>query len=161
MTASGGFNPDFTLVKALSDATLEVWSGPATNARYIHFAEINPSWDGGFVLADGELTLEMIRNTEIKAEMVMITAVAPPDVQLSRVRALLDSGAQTVAVTLWEVPPPALERLADGFYAALNRDRSTTRALGQGRETLLRDALGGQDYNDPSVWGGLVLFAAP
>ncbi len=161
LSGQRNFGEGFREIKTGPNVRLATWNSLAAAARYIHISDVPMASDGGFKLADGDLRLSDIRATPIKAQMVMITAPASAEVQLARVRALFDAGAEAVAVTLWEVPDPALERMMDGFYQALNRDRNTTRVLGQARETLLRDALIGKDFDRASIWGSLVLFAVP
>lgn len=112
-------------------------------------------------MADGELGLEEIRRSKLIAQIVVVTASGSPDVQRRRAEAFLDAGAAAVLVLSWDVHKDVLERMLDGFWSALNRDRPVARALAEARDSLMRDALLGEDLDDPSLWGSLVLFTTP
>ena len=51
--------------------------------------------------------------------------------------------------------------MLDGFWAAVKRDRSIARANAEGRDSLLRDALLGEDMDDPGLWGSMLLYTTP
>ncbi len=162
LVASGrSFGEDFKELH-VGEALLEsVWTEKGPTARYVQFSQMDPSADGGFVVADGELTLSEIRATRMQADIVVVTASAPGPVQLQRARAFLDAGAAAVIVLGWDIDEAAQERFFDGYFAAINRDRPAARALGEARESLMRDALMGIDNDDPGLWGSVLLFSAP
>lgn len=135
--------------------------GLAPKARYLHIGGVPAAGSGGFKLADRELGLEEIRRLEMVAELVVITASATPEVQRRRAQAFLDAGAKAVMVSSWDVEKDALERMMDGFWAALNRDRPVARAVADARDSLMRDSLLGEDLDDPALWGSLVLYTTP
>lgn len=131
------------------------------HARYLHIGGVEEGVQGGFKMADGELGLEEIRRSKLIAQIVVVTASGSPDVQRRRAEAFLDAGAAAVLVLSWDVHKDVLERMLDGFWSALNRDRPVARALAEARDSLMRDALLGEDLDDPSLWGSLVLFTTP
>ena len=83
------------------------------------------------------------------------------DQQVHRARAFLDAGARGVLVNGWTVPVKPLERLIDGFFAALNRDRAPWLALGEARISLVSDPMLGKEGTGPSIWGAPLLFTSP
>jgi len=153
----GGFDEVLTGDKA----TLASWDEKAAGARYIHFAEISPSMNGGFQLHDGALSLEQVRNTPIHAEMVVITARSTPEQQLHRARAFLDAGARWVLVAGWEVPDKVRVKYLANIYDSMNQERPPVRAMSEGRNKLFNDALMGIDLDDPALWGVFTLFGKP
>lgn len=162
LVASGrSFGDEFRDVRVGEAATEAAWDELGPTARYVQISTIAASADGGFVLADGELTLTEIRETPMKAELVVITADAPGPVQLQRSRAFLDAGAGSVLVMAWKVDAAVQERFFDGYFSALNRDRPPARALIDARDSLMRDALIGVDLDDPGIWGTALLFSSP
>lgn len=162
LVASGrSFGDDFKKLKIGEDVLESVWTEMGPTARYVQFSQMEPTADGGFVFADGELTLSEVRATEMTADIVVITAPAPGPVQTQRARAFLDAGAGSVLVLGWDVDEAAQDRFFDGFFAAVNRDRPPARALGEARQSLQRDALLGVDNDDPGLWGAMLLFSTP
>jgi hypothetical protein len=153
----GGFDEVLTGEKA----TLASWAEKASGARYIHFAEVRPSMNGGFQLHDGALSLDQVRNTPIHAEMVVITARTTPEQQLRRARAFLDAGARWVLVAGWEVPDKVRVKYLANIYDSMNQERPPVRAMSEGRNKLFNDALMGIDLDDPALWGVFTLFGKP
>ena len=159
--ASRHFGSDFRVMLLGEDATHERYTEYAVSARYIYFADIPPSADGGFEIVGDALTLSEIRATPIPGKVVFLATPAETTVQVARARAFLDAGAESVVVMNWEIPESSMRRFVDGFYEALNRDRPTARALGDARSALLRDAMQGEEARDPGLWGSLVFYGEP
>ena len=159
--AARHFSPEFREVWAGEEATRANLAEKLPHARFIHLAQMDPSADGGFILADGAFSLGELRASPIVAELVVITAVASPAVQLARVEAFLAAGARAVLVSGWALPDQIQERYVDGFYDAFNRDRPPARALAEGRQGLLADPVVGASAHDPSLWGAMMLFGLP
>ena len=159
--ASRQFGADFRQILVGTDASGAKWGELVKKARYIHISEVEPAGDGGFALADGDLSLATIRTTPIRAQLVIITAEGPAEVQLSRARAFLDAGAESVMVSTWSVPAKIYDRLFDGFYEAINRDRTAAASAREARESLLRTSLNEYEQDDPADWGSMVLYSLP
>jgi len=153
----GGFDEVLTGEKA----TVASWNEKAAGARYLHFASLGPSMNGGFQLHDGALSLEQIRNTPVHAEMVVITARATAEQQLRRARAFLDAGARWVLVAGWDVPDKVRVKYLANIYDSMNQERPPVRALSEGRNKLFNDSLMGIDLDDPALWGVFTLFGKP
>jgi hypothetical protein len=159
--AARSFGEEFRDLRIGQEATEKVWTELGGTARYLQISNVEAAPDGGFVLADGELTLREIRETDVHAQVVVLTAEAPHSVQLQRARAFLDAGAGAVLLMAWPIEEAAQERFLDGYFAALNRDRPPARALNEARESLMRDALLGIDNDDPGLWGSMLLLSTP
>jgi len=155
------FDPDFRETCVGSDAQLTNYFELAPRARYMHLDALEATARGGFVLGDGELDLTTVRSIPLVAELVIITADGTPEQQQQRARAFLDAGAQAVLFTGWEVPDGVHERMLDGFWAAVKRDKPISRANAEGRDSLLRDALLGEDRDNPGLWGSTLLYTTP
>ncbi len=141
--------------------TLAAWREKAGHSRYIHIAGLEAGAGGGFKFADGSLSLDEIRNTPLNAQLVVITARTAQPQQLHRARAFLDAGAEWVLVAVWDIPDRARVNYLSSIYDSMNQERPPARAVAEGRRTLLKDALMGDDNDDPSLWGGLLLFGKP
>ncbi len=159
--ASRQFGDDFRKIVTGGAASLESWDKLAENARYIHISTVDMAPDGGLMLADGALSIARIRTTPMRAELVIVTADAPVEVQEQRARAFLDAGAKAVMVTAWTVPPETLDRLFDGFYEAINRDRSAAASAREARDKLISSSINEFNQDDPGEWGALMLYARP
>jgi hypothetical protein len=144
-----------------SDASVASVTRGLGTARFVHIAAVPATPDGGFRLADGDLSLRDIRSGAAIAELVVISASAPLELQLARARAFLDAGARTVVVSAWAIDEQRSKRIMEGMFGAITRDKPASRALGEGREALMRDALLGADYDDPALWGSVLLFGLP
>jgi len=155
------FKSGFDEVKIGDDATLEVWRQHAATARYIHLAELPPAMNGGFQFADGPLSLNEVRNTQIHAEMVVITARADAAQQQHRARAFLDAGARWVLVVGWNIRDQHRVRYLTNIYESMNQERPPVRALSEGRNRLINDGMSNIDMDDPAIWAGLTLFGKP
>jgi hypothetical protein len=155
------FKGGFDAVKIGDEATLEVWREHAPTARYIHLAELSPGMNGGFQFADGTLSLNEVRNTEINAVMVVITARADPAQQQHRARAFLDAGARWVLVVGWDILDRHRVRYLTNIYESMNQERPPVRALSEGRNRLISNGMSNIDMDDPAIWAGLTLFGKP
>jgi hypothetical protein len=61
----------------------------------------------------------------------------------------------------WDVPDGARVKYLSSMYDSMNQERPPPRALFEGRRALLKDTLMGEDKDDPSLWGGFLLFGRP
>ena len=101
-----GFSPEVGLIKVhlalpaliRDDATVEAFAKEAPRARYIYLSEIPSTKNGGFQMADGELTLDHPSNTNLHAMIVFLSPEANLDSQARRVEAFMQAGAQAVIV---------------------------------------------------------------
>ena len=143
------------------DALVSVWREKAAGARYIHLAELTPAMNAGFQLADGPLTLDEIRNTELHADMVVITARGTANQQQQRARAFLDAGAEWVLVTNWALPDRFRVRYLGNIYDSMNQERPPIRALSEGRNRMINDGMTSVNMDDPAIWGVFTLFGKP
>jgi len=160
-TCSRHFQSGHDEVLTAENATVAAWKEKAAQSRYIHIANMAPGAGGGFQMADGNLSLDVIRNTPLNAQLVVITASTAQPQQLQRARAFIDAGAEWVLVTAWDVPDGARVRYLSAVYESMNQERPPPRALFEGRRKLLKDMLMGEDKDDPSLWGGFLLFGRP
>ena len=142
-------------------AVKKVWTERASSSRYIHLNGLAASADGGIALTDGDLSLAEIRATPLGAQLVVITAPAPIEVQILRVQAFLDAGAKNVLVSAWPIPDQLRIRFLGAFYEAVGRDRTAARALTEAHEAIVRDDMAGDSVADPSSWGSFMLFGTP
>lgn len=155
------FEEQFSKVLAGSDATVAAWDQFAPHARYLHLSGIDAAPGGGFRLADGVLDLNHLRRTKLAADLVVVTATAPPAVQVARARALLVAGARSVVVLAWPIPETAVESYIGEFYSSLNREHRPLDALSQARQAGMSDALLGRTEDDPAHWGAWIDFGWP
>ena len=155
------FDPEFRELCSGGQATLKNYFELAPRARYIQFDSVDPTARGGFALGDGELDLTTVRSIPLVAELVLLSASGTEQQQHERARAFLDAGAQAVLITGWQVPDGVQPRMIDGFWAALKRDRPISRATAEGRDSLMRDALLGEDLDNPGLWGSMLLYTTP
>jgi hypothetical protein len=155
------FDPDFRETCIGSDAQLANYFELAPRTRYMHLDELDATSRGGFVFGDGELDLTTVRSIPLVAELVIISSEGSTEQQQQRARAFLDAGAEAVLFTGWSVPDGVHERMLDGFWAAVKRDKPISRANAEGRDSLLRDALLGEDRDNPALWGSMILYTTP
>jgi hypothetical protein len=160
-SASKLFGGGSSIVKQGGEATLEQYRSASSKARYLDFAGLGPSSDGGLALPDGNLTLGEIRCSGLCAHMAVVGSVADPQVQVARAYAFLESGAETVLVAMWTPPLQTQARYVTRLFDALNRDRSPARALSEARDALGTETSQDVASPDPSIWGGMVLFGPP
>jgi len=158
------FGQGFSEIHEGDQARKEFFSKGAVKARYVHIAGVPAGVDGGFAWADSSTTLGQIRSGDIKARIVVISEAVDPYHQIARANALLESGAQSVVMAMWNTAPSVRTRFLTAFYDSLNRDRTPARALAEARESVVGDALksgSAESYEDPSFWGGYLLIGAP
>jgi hypothetical protein len=160
-SANRFFDPEFRELCSGQQATLTNYFELAPRARFIQLDSLDATARGGFSMADGDLDLTTVRSIPLVAELVIVTASGSEDQQHERARAFLDAGAQAVLFTAWQVPEGVHPRMIDGFWAAVKRDRPTSRATAEGRDSLMRDALLGEDLDNPGLWGSLILYTTP
>lgn len=160
--ASRHFSPDFRQQYVGAEATESAYKDNAGKARYLYFADLAASADGGFVLADGALSLSEIRATPLAAEVIFINSPADAAQHNHRVRAFLEAGAQSVIIAHWGMPEAAINQTVDGFYQALNREREPAFALGEARLQLLKEkrVMNSDFLDNPALWGTLMFHGA-
>jgi|AMFO01.1.fsa_nt_gi hypothetical protein len=144
-----------------TDAILSTWESGVPTARVIQISDVEPAVAGGFQLADGVLSLDAIRATPMQADLVLITAVAEPEIQLQRAQAFLDAGARSVVISAWESAMPNLKRYLSTFYDARNQENPTIRAVEQARLAVRNDPLRHDTNRQPGVWGSWFLVGRP
>ncbi len=159
--ASRHYGSEFRVMLLGEEATPERYLEHAASARYVYIADIDADADGGFKVVGRTMSLSEIRANLIPGKVIFISATAEPEIQVNRARAFLDAGAEAVVVVNWEIADSSMRRFVDGFYEALNRDRPAARALGDARSALLRDAIMGEEAQDPGIWGSIVLYGVP
>jgi hypothetical protein len=160
-TCSRHFQSGHDEVLSADKATIAGWIEHAEHSRYIHISSLDQGAGGGFKMADGNLSLDKIRDTALNAQLVVISAEASQPQQMQRARAFLDAGAEWVLITAWPVPDAVRVRYLSAVYESMNHERPPPRALFEGRRNLLKDTLLGDDKDDPSLWGGFLLFGRP
>lgn len=160
-TCSIHFQSGHDEVLTADNATVAAWKEKASQSRYIHIGNLPAGAGGGFKMADGTLSLDEVRNTQLNARLVIVSARTAQPQQLQRARAFLDAGAEWVLVTTWDVPDVPRVNYFSAVYESMNQERPPPRAMFEGRRTLLKDTLMGEDKDDPSLWGGFLLFGRP
>jgi CHAT domain-containing protein len=148
-------------MKTGEEATRAAWKESSATARYIHLTDLAQGPDGGFMLADGPLSIAEIRQGTLVADLVVITAIASPEVQMRRARTFLDIGARAVVVSTWDMDPVLKTRFLSSFYESLHQDRTPARALAEARQVLQRDVSLGARRDNPALWGSFMLVGKP
>jgi hypothetical protein len=152
---------EFQVVVSGEASTKAAFQEHGARARFIHISQVEPAPDGGFVLADGALSLAEIRATAMLAEIVIITSEADGDVQQHRARAFMDAGVERVIFTSWPLGEVALDRLVDAFFTEMGRERPAPRAMSDARMSLSRSGISGEEMDDPGLWGAVTMFGRP
>jgi CHAT domain-containing protein len=109
---------------------------------------------------DGWLTAAEIAALDLRADLVVLSACdtgrgrITGDGVVGLTRAFLTAGADTVVVSLWQVPDAATATLMVTFYEALAQTHSKAAALRQAMITTR------SRYPDPRNWSAFVLVGA-
>lgn len=156
------------LAKVLTggEATIASFIKNAPKARYIYMSEIPTGPNGGFMLADGELTLSQIASLSMQNMLVFISPDKNPSVQAARVEAFMQGGSQAVVVQSWALPTNDLYKQMDNTFIALKRNDQLLVALDKTRKKYVADInekmKSMADYkNNPGAWGAWTVFGQP
>jgi CHAT domain-containing protein len=145
------------------EATADVLREHAPRSRYVHvaahgfFRGDNPMFSG-VRLAGSYLTLYDLHALEMPAELVALSAcvsglnvIAAGDEILGLARGLFRAGAESLLLTLWEVPDESTARFMTDFYERALRTGNRAQAL---REAVI--ALR-ERFPHPIYWAPFVL----
>ncbi|HWP37630.1 MAG TPA: CHAT domain-containing tetratricopeptide repeat protein [Gemmatimonadales bacterium] len=148
-------------------ATLENWYAREPGRfRYLHFAAHAIVDDRmpdrtRVVLANGDLTLPMIRQTNVSADLVTLSACETAlgrqvrgEGVIGLPHAFLSAGARGVVVTLWRVQDRGAAEFMREFYAEVAAGTGPAQAL---RTVRRRWILEGNSRSDPAAWAAFVL----
>jgi len=153
------------------DAILAKLSQAIPNCRIIHLAAHgdfrldNPLFSG-LALADGWLTTLDIFNLRLQASLVTLSAcqtgrnvLGGGDELLGLMRALLSSGAASVALTLWAVEDRSTAQIMETFYQGIVQGKSKGDSLRHAQLHFLRR--GGELSDTPAEYYSHPYFWAP
>lgn len=144
---------------ATETAVKQTWQ----TARWLHFATHgDPTW---IALSrdranDGLLTIEEIFNSQLQAELVVMSAcdtgrgAVTGEGIIGLARAFLKAGTPSVVATLWKVPDDATAFLMDIFYRELAAGASKAAAL----RTAQLETRAQPQYAHPRHWAAFVLI---
>jgi CHAT domain-containing protein len=145
------------------DATLRILRERGRISRYIHiathgqFRRDNPTFSS-VRLGDGPLTVYDLHSMRLPAELVTLSGcstgmnvIAKGDELLGLVRGLLNSGARTLMLSLWDVQDRAAAELMKQFYSRLQTIESAAEAL---RQAMLDIR---QTHSHPFYWAPFFL----
>ena len=166
-----GFSPEIGLVKVhfsdsakvliRDEATLEAFAKNAPRARYIYLSEVAGTPNGGFQMADGELSLDQIANTDLHAMIVFIGPDANLDNQARRVEAFMQAGAQAVIVQSWAIPANDLRILVENLFMNLKRNDPLIIAMNKTRGKYIKESSKESYENNPGHWGAFTIYSRP
>jgi CHAT domain-containing protein len=111
-------------------------------------------------MADRAIELGELRCTPSPAVFATLGASAPTEHQLARAICLINSGAKSVMVELWDLPARVRFPFVRSTYAALGTEGAAGSAMVGARKTL-RDVDASEEPFGPSTWGGFVLIGLP
>ncbi|MEO1296800.1 MAG: CHAT domain-containing protein, partial [Cyanobacteria bacterium J06636_16] len=106
---------------------------------------------------DGWLTAEEIADLDLQADLVILSACdtgrgrITGDGVVGLTRSFLTAGADTVIVSLWQVPDTPTATLMVAFYEQLARSQTKAQALRQAMQITK------QQFPDPRNWSAFVL----
>jgi len=166
-----GFSPEIGLVKVhfsdsakvviRDEATVEAFAKNAPRARYIYLSEVASTPNGGFQMADGELSLDQIANTDLHAMIVFIGPDANLDNQARRVEAFMQAGAQAVIVQSWAIPANDLRILVENLFMNLKRNDPLIIAMNKTRGKYIKESSKEAYENNPGHWGAFTIYSRP
>jgi CHAT domain-containing protein/Flp pilus assembly protein TadD len=164
--------PDVLTGNAANEATLRKVDLGAY--RFIHFATHAALGEPGYVdepflvlgqvqndvHQDGLLTMREIMEFELRSELVVLSAcdtgrgdVFEGDGIASLASAFQFAGAETVVLSLWELPSKAALAYMEMFYRYLKKGHGKAKALQLSRVAMRRR------YVDPYYWAVFVLYS--
>ncbi len=150
--------PDATILEGQA-ATVASFREKAAKSRFLHIGGFPASADGGFLLADGALSLGEIAGTPIGANGVVIQGGQEPEVIAGRIAALRRAGANDVLVEGWAGDPALRESLLLHFWEGINRRYSASRSLSEARTLAIREV--GDPARLPGSWAGYFVAGRP
>ncbi len=146
------------------DATEEVLRQQGSGSRIIHiathgyFRQDNPMFSA-IRLGGSYLNLYDLYHLKLPAELVVLSGCAtglnvikPGDEQIGLVRGLLQAGAQSLVLSLWDVHDHSTKEFMVAFYTRLQQGLSKALAL-QGAALELRER-----YPHPYYWAPFLLI---
>jgi CHAT domain-containing protein len=143
---------------ATETAVKQTWQ----TARWLHFATHGaPDWIALTADAtnDGLLTVAEIFNSQLQAELVVMSAcdTGKGDITgegvIGLARAFLKAGSPSVVATLWKVPDDATAFLMEVFYRELDVGASKAAAL----RTAQQETRAQPRYEHPRNWAAFIL----
>jgi hypothetical protein len=171
LLATQDFSPEIGMAKVhfseaskvlmRKEATVDAFKKHAPKSRYIYMSEIPSTVDGGFQMADGEISLEDISGLSLEAMIVFLSPSKNPDHQTARVEALMQSGVQAVIVQSWAIPSNDLRLLLENFFVGLKRNDPMMEAMSKSRSKYIQDQSKKNYTNNASVWGAFVVYGRP
>ncbi|MFN7146461.1 MAG: hypothetical protein ACK4YP_21990, partial [Myxococcota bacterium] len=150
--------PDAVVLEG-AEATVAAFREKAPKARFLHIGGFPASADGGYLLADGALSLGELAGTPIGANGVVIQGGEDPTVISGRIAALRRAGANDVLVEGWAGAPPLRESLLLHFWEGINRRYSASRSLSEARTLAIREV--GEPVRLPGAWAGYFVVGRP
>ena len=116
------FDKSRAVMLAGKKATLSSYAESALTARYLSFSGMKSSPNGGFVMADGDLSISQIAQQPLMATVVFLEYDNDRDMQMRRVRAFLNAGARAVVVGAWELDEKSTRLMMSRIFEKLNRE---------------------------------------
>ena len=146
------------------EATEQVLRTEGRNSRYIHvashgyFRQDNPMFSS-IRLGDSHLSLYDIYHLQLPAELIVLSGcatglnvVTPGDELMGLVRGLLQAGAHSLVLSLWDVHDESTKDFMIAFYERLGRGQTKAQAM-QGAMVNLRER-----YPHPYHWAPFSLI---
>ncbi|MBM4369924.1 MAG: hypothetical protein FJ102_27190, partial [Deltaproteobacteria bacterium] len=140
-------------------ATVAAWKANAGLARFVHVGDFPVGASGGWLLADGELTVGDLATTPLTARGGYIGGGPDPTTAFARLVAAQRAGLVEFLVGSPGPDPTFHERMQNGFWEGLNRRYSASRSLYDSRATALK--MGGETANRPANWARYLVYGRP
>ncbi len=141
------------------EATASSFRDKAATTRFLHMSDVRTGERAGLQFVDETVPLHEIRDMDMVAQAVILSATCSPEVMRRRAQAIITAGARSVLLASWLVRETVRGRYLYTYYEAGNRDRVPSRAMAEAREALQKDR---DDPNfDPSFWGQFILHGSP
>ena len=147
-----------------AEATEHVLRTQGRNSRYIHiachgyFRQDNPMFSS-IRLGDSHLSLYDIYHLQLPAELIVLSGcatglnvVTPGDELMGLVRGLLQAGAHSLVLSLWDVHDDSTRDFMIAFYSRLGQGQTKAQAM-QAAMIELRDR-----YPHPYYWAPFSLI---
>ncbi|MBM4393506.1 MAG: hypothetical protein FJ090_20475, partial [Deltaproteobacteria bacterium] len=140
-------------------ATVAAWKANAGLARFVHVGDFPVGASGGWLLADGELTVGDLATTPLTARGGYIGGGPDPTTAYARLVAAQRAGLPDFLVGSPGPDPTFHEGMQNGFWEALNRRYSASRSLYDSRASAMK--LGGETANHPANWARYLVYGRP
>ena len=145
-----------------TEITAEAFLQGIAESRYIYLSDFPAGPNGEFQVYQGQVGLDAIATTPVRAELVVIRAMASHAQQLARAQAFLEAGAQLVLVLGWEIPAADVESLLPAFLAeASDRPVTADRMAFELKGMLDAEGEPGQARYGMATRGAFVLLSSP